>query len=67
VDVTDRVETGEPDAEWVPLRRCICGFEPDYWAVVLSQNAEHPTPCPACGRRYYVAIQVRVYEVVAEV
>jgi hypothetical protein len=66
VDVSDLVQLGDPDGELVPVQACACGFRPPYWGFYLSVYSDKPTACGACGRRFYVSIGVRVYEVVAD-
>lgn len=63
-DVTAETVTGPPDGdEDVPLIRCVCGRAFDDWEFILSVYPDLAKPCPACGRRLYVAVEVCVFEV----
>jgi NAD-dependent protein deacetylases, SIR2 family len=62
-DITDKVYTGSPDGELVPLNKCACGKEFEYWDFILSIYDDNPKECPNCGRKLFASIQVRVFEI----
>jgi len=62
-DVTDRVEFGSVDGEFLEVVRCLCGAEFDYGVEVLSIYRDDPWICPECGAKLYFKQTVRVYEV----
>ena len=65
-DVTTEVRFGANDDEYLPLTRCRCGASWEAWGgPTLCIYPDDPTPCPECGRRYYFANGIRVYEVLS--
>lgn len=67
IDITDRVayEADSIDAELMPLTRCVCGTEFDYWQFPIPSDRERAQECPGCHRKIYFGLTVRVYEVIA--
>ena len=63
-DITSQVQFGGVDGELLPLTKCACGQEFDYWDFVLSIYRVEPDVCPNCGRKMYFKLEVTVYEVV---
>lgn len=66
VDVTKEVETGDPDGEMLPIRKCICGKQFGYWEQVICTDALDPWECPECHRKFFFLNNVSVYEVKEE-
>jgi len=64
VDITSEVQFGAPDDGYLPLMKCKCGEEFDYWEFVLSIYPKDPAVCPKCGRRMFFKQMITVYEVV---
>ena len=63
-DVTDQVGIeGLPDEELLSVTRCICGKEFGIWEFFISIYPNDPYRCPACGRAFYFANRIGVYEV----
>lgn len=62
-EVTTLMVLGPVDDELVPVLRCLCGYEPAEWTMVLGIYHDQPTLCPQCRRRFYVRIGVQIYEV----
>ena len=63
-DVTGKVVIGSIDDELAPLVQCICGQKWGYWeGPILSIYKDSQKRCPECGRRYFISIGVRVFEV----
>jgi DNA-directed RNA polymerase subunit RPC12/RpoP len=62
-DVTDKVDFNNPDDEYLPLTRCVCGATFPSWDQVLSIYPEHPWECPACGAKLVFRNAVRVFQV----
>ncbi len=63
IDVTDSVEVGGIDGELMPLEKCVCGKQFDYWDFILKNERDRTNDCPACGRRLYFSVKVSVFEV----
>lgn len=62
-DVTDRVEYGNPDDEYLPIHECVCGHKFDYWDLSISVYADDPKECPHCGVRMFFSVSVKVFRV----
>ena len=64
IDVTDKVEFGRNDDEYLPITRCVCGAEFPAWTRIISiyDDVDWIEPCPKCHRRLYFAASIRVYE-----
>ena len=63
VDVTDQVSFGNSDDELLPITKCICGENFNYWNFTIGIYKDEPKECPMCGRRYFFTTSTRVYEV----
>jgi DNA-directed RNA polymerase subunit RPC12/RpoP len=63
VDVTESVNFGSNDEEILPLTRCVCGKEFDYWGFVLNIYPTNPAQCPSCKRKLFFAVNIAVYEI----
>lgn len=66
IDVTANVEFGNPDDEYLPLTRCVCGAEFEPWTNIISVYGDPALiqSCPKCGRRLYFLQSITVYELV---
>jgi len=64
-DVTQLVEFNDNDSESLPITKCVCGATFASWKFNISIYREEPLiySCPACGRKLYFSIAIRVYEV----
>lgn len=62
-DVTDLVDFGLNDDEYLPLTKCVCGQTFPYWSFIISTDPEDVSECPGCGRRLYFAVSIRVFEI----
>ena len=63
-DVTDLVEFGRPDDEFLPLTKCKCGKRYEPWEFNLSIYASDPSVCDNCGTKLYFSSRTRVWEVI---
>jgi len=63
-DVTDQVDFGWSDDEFLPITKCVCGERFGWWEFSIGIYADEAKPCPACGRKFFFSTQVTVYEVV---
>jgi len=67
VDVTD--DTGfdidNMDCGIMPVQKCTCGADFGYgWTRFrLYHDNGEPQQCPVCGRKFFVHVSVRIYEV----
>lgn len=61
-DITNLVDFGLNDDEYLPLTRCVCGQTFKYWGFVISMDSEG-TECPNCDRRLYFKVAIRIFEV----
>lgn len=61
IDVTDQTRFGLSDDEFLPITRCVCGKQFDYWDFMIDMSA--PTPCPSCGRELIFEVKIVVYVV----
>ena len=65
-DVTDSVDFdfGSIDGELLPLTKCVCGAKWSPWSGPgISIYEDSPNACPECGRKFYFAACIKVYEV----
>ena len=62
-EVTADIEFDNPDDEYLPLRRCVCGKEWGIWKRAISVYPDMAQPCPQCGRKLIFQNEVHVYEV----
>jgi len=63
INVTDKVDFGNPDDESLPLTRCVCGASFEIWTVIISIYRDDAYECPSCKRRLYFSNCVQVFEV----
>jgi DNA-directed RNA polymerase subunit RPC12/RpoP len=61
-DVTDKVEVGNPDDEFLQIYTCVCGARFDDYEA-LSIYKDDYWECAECGRGLYFRNNVRVFEV----
>jgi len=52
------------DGELLPIARCVCGKEFGNWEYVLGRYDDMAKECPACGRKLYFDIDIKIYEVI---
>ena len=64
-DVTDQVDFGGVDGEYLPLTKCVCGARFEIWEHILDISHDG-SACPFCGRSLYFRCSIRVYERKAE-
>ena len=62
-DITSKVSIGSIDGNKLSVARCVCGARFDFWDYVIGAHAESAKPCPACGRRLYFTVVLKIYEV----
>ncbi len=65
-DVTEKFDWDNPDDEFLPIRRCVCGAEFGYWEFSISIYDDTPKSCEKCGRKFYFRNAIRIFEVVDE-
>ncbi len=65
-NVTDKVEFDYSDDELLPLTKCVCGQEFDYWQHTLSVYRDDARECPKCGRKLYWVHNPQIFEVDGE-
>lgn len=59
-DVTDEVIFGLPDADYLPLSRCVCDRQFGYWDFIINDDKSYPRLCD-CGRELYFEQNIHVY------
>ena len=64
IDVTDQVDFGLSDDEFLPLLKCMCGRTWGMWDHSISIYQRDPIPCDKCGRKLIFQASVKVLEVV---
>ena len=64
IDITDKVAFGLNNDECLPLKKCACGKEFDWWEFILGMDSDpgYPKECPNCGRKMWFSVKIRVYE-----
>lgn len=63
-DVTDKVDFGNPDDEFLPMTKCVCGHKWDMWGgFTISIYRDSASECPKCNRKFYFRQSIRVYQV----
>ena len=62
IDVTDKVDFGLNDGEYLPLVECVCGQEFESWSFLLNNDSSYGKKCDNCGRELYFELSIRVYE-----
>ena len=63
VDVTELVDFGLNDGEYLPIIKCACGAKFDLWEFSISVYPDAAKACPWCGRRFYFSVYIKVFEV----
>ena len=64
IDVTELVDFDNPDDEYLPIIKCVCGKEFRAWNFIISIYDDTPKSCPHCERKFYFRNRVRVYQVI---
>ena len=62
-NVTNQVQIGEIDGEFLSLDQCACGHKPDLWEIVLGIDPDRAYECAQCRRKLYFSNKITVYEV----
>jgi DNA-directed RNA polymerase subunit RPC12/RpoP len=62
--VGDQMEYGFSDGDYLPIEKCVCGAEFDWWEFSISIYENTPTECPKCGRKFFFTTHVSVWEVI---
>ena len=65
-DVTDQVEFGWNDDEFLPITRCICGKQYKLWELSLSIYKHITKTMPCCGAKLYFSLSTKVHKVTDE-
>lgn len=63
IDITDQVEFGNNDDEYLPLTKCACGAKFGLWEFQLNIYEEYAYQCPSCNRKLIFENTIRVYEI----
>ena len=63
LDVTDKVEFGNPDDECLPLHKCVCGKKFDHFSALVSVYEDGAWECDDCGRKLFFRNSIKVFEV----
>lgn len=68
LDVTDQVEFGNNDDEWLSLNKCVCGerFDKDGGCLSLGFYEDIAHECPVCKRKFIFKVKINVYEIEKE-
>lgn len=61
-DITSEVNFGRNDDECLPLKKCACGQEFEYWNFILGIERDYAKSCPNCGRKLYFTVDIKVFE-----
>lgn len=62
-DVTEEVEFGWNDDEYLPIIKCVCGEKFDLYDEMVSVYYSDPWTCPNCGTQLIWEQKITVYEV----
>lgn len=62
-DVTTDVQFDNPDDEYLPIRKCVCGKKFEHWEKSIGIYPDLAIPCDQCGRKLIFGATVHVYEV----
>lgn len=65
IDVTDKIDFNNNDDECLPLTKCVCGAEFQAWSFIISIYPNTAYACPACGRKLFFRLSIRVFEVLS--
>jgi DNA-directed RNA polymerase subunit RPC12/RpoP len=63
IEITDKVEYGDVDADMLPLHKCVCGIKFPYWEFILNDHVSELQECPNCGRKMFFKHLISVIEV----
>jgi len=63
IDVTNKVDFGNSDDEFLPIYQCVCGNRFNNWEFDISIYDDMPYQCPKCGAKLYFTSTIRVYQV----
>lgn len=63
IDVTDKMDFGDNDSEYLPITKCLCGKKFESWSFTISIYSDMADECPHCKRKFYFKNNIRVYEV----
>ncbi len=66
IDVTDKFDFGDNDGEYLPIRKCICGMNFNYWEFFIKTYYDSPKECPNCKRKFCFLNEIKIYEIVDE-
>ena len=62
-DITDKVDFGDNDGDYIPITKCICGKKFIPWDFFITTDENDPRKCPNCQRKLLFTINIKVYEV----
>ncbi len=62
-DVTNSVYFGDNDGEALPLLKCVCGQEFQFWDEILGTYSDRPWTCAKCGVKLFFNFSIRVFKV----
>lgn len=62
-DVTDLVDFGNSEDEYLPMLKCICGQKFGMWEHSISIYKDDAVECPNCGKRLFFRSSIKVYQV----
>lgn len=63
-DVTNKVDFGNIDDEFLPIHQCVCGTRFNNWEFDISVYDDMPYECPQCGAKLYFKSIVKVYQII---
>jgi len=62
-DVTDQVEFGDVDGEFLEVVKCLCGHHlEDYTAITMSDDWQDTWKCDECGAELYFRQKITVWK-----
>jgi len=63
LDVTDKVDFGYSNNDFLSLLKCVCGQEFEGWSdAILSYDKDDYFICPSCKRKLYFDIKITIFE-----
>lgn len=66
IDITNLVDFGFSDDEYLPILKCACGAEFKPWEYMISIYSDDVNACPKCGLKLYFSVSVRVYKTIED-
>jgi len=63
IDVTEDVEFGDVDGEYLELLTCKCGTQFSHWDKTLHNNIKDVVKCHVCGIKLYFNCEIKIFEV----